>query len=141
MDFGLAKIQGADQLTQVGMIAGSPSYIAPEVWRAEAIDHRVDVYSFAAVIFRSLVGRPPFQAPTTLDLFMDATTAARPRLTPLRPDLPPEIDGWIARALAIKKDDRHPYVSVMWNELISVVMKGSSPSAMKARAAFRLPSS
>ena len=140
MDFGLAKIQGTEQLTQVGMIAGSPSYIAPEVWRAEGIDHRVDVYSFGAVIFRALAGRPPFQAPSTLDLFITATTAPRPALTPLRPDLPPEVDAWVARALAIKRDDRHPYVSSMWNELIGVVMKGNSPSAVKARAAFRLPS-
>src|SRR5262249_46803129 len=32
MDFGLVKMQGAEQLTQVGMVAGSPSYISPEVW-------------------------------------------------------------------------------------------------------------
>jgi eukaryotic-like serine/threonine-protein kinase len=139
MDFGLAKIQGTEQLTQVGMIAGSPSYLAPEVWRAQAFDHRVDVYSFAAVIFRAFAGRPPFTAPTTLDLFMLATTAPRPALTPLRPDLPPEIDSWCARALAIEKEDRYPYVSSMWNDLISVVMKGTSPSAVKARAAFRVP--
>ncbi|MFT3775611.1 MAG: serine/threonine-protein kinase [Minicystis sp.] len=37
MDFGLVKIAGAEQLTQVGMIAGSPSYIAPEVWRAQEL--------------------------------------------------------------------------------------------------------
>lgn len=139
MDFGLAKIQGTEQLTQIGMIAGSPSYLAPEVWRAQAFDHRVDVYSFAAVIFRALAGRPPFTAPTTLDLFVLATTAPRPALTPLRPDLPPEIESWVARALAIDKEERYPYVSTMWNDLISVVMRGTSPSAVKARAAFRVP--
>jgi len=139
MDFGLAKIMGTEQLTQVGMIAGSPSYIAPEVWRAESFDHRVDVYSLAAVIFRCLTGTPPFTAPTTLDLFMRATTEARPRLSPLRIDLSPEIDGWVARALALSRDDRYPYVSSMWNDLIGIVMRGNSPSAEKARTTFRLP--
>ena len=139
MDFGLAKIQGAEQLTQVGMIAGSPSYIAPEIWKAEEFDHRVDVYALGAVVFRCLTGQPPFTAPTTLDLFIKATTEERPRLTALRSDLPPEIDAWIARALALRRDDRYPYVSSMWNDLISIMMKGSSMSAEKVRATFRLP--
>src|SRR5262249_14438153 len=89
MDFGLAKIAGAEQLTEVGMIAGSPSYIAPEMWRSEPFDHRADIYSLAAVIFRALSGRPPFQAPSTLDIFIAATTEPRPKLSPIRPDLSP----------------------------------------------------
>jgi serine/threonine-protein kinase len=139
MDFGLAKIMGTEQLTQVGMIAGSPSYIAPELWRAEAFDHRIDVYSLGAVIFRCLAGRPPFVAPTTLDLFIRATSEPRPRLHELRPDLAPEIDGWVQRALALSRDDRYPYVTSMWNDLIGIVMRGSSPSAERARLTFRGP--
>jgi serine/threonine-protein kinase len=140
MDFGLAKIAGAEQLTEVGMIAGSPSYIAPEMWRSEPFDHRADIYSLAAVIFRALSGRPPFQAPSTLDIFIAATTEPRPKLTPVRPELSPEIDLWLARALALERQDRFPYVSIMWNELIRIVMHGNSPSAVKARATFHLPS-
>jgi serine/threonine-protein kinase len=139
MDFGLVKMEGAEQLTQVGMIAGSPSYIAPEVWRAQEFDHRVDVYSLAAVIFRCLTGRVPFSAPDNLQLFMKVIKDPRPKLSSDRPDLPREIDAWTARALSIDKDARHPYISVMWNELIRIVMSGSTPSAAKARATFRLP--
>ena len=139
MDFGLAKILGAEQLTQVGMIAGSPAYIAPEIWRTEPFDHRIDVYSLGAVIFRCLAGRPPFVAPTTLDLFQQVVSAPRPRLLPTRSDLSPEIDGWVGRALALDRSERFPYVSSMWNELIGVVMRGNSPSAERARTTFRLP--
>jgi serine/threonine-protein kinase len=139
MDFGLVKMQGTEQLTQVGMIAGSPSYIAPEVWRAQEFDHRVDVYSLAAVIFRCLAGRVPFTAPSTLELFMKVLKDPRPKLTPVRPELSPEIDTWVARALAINKDERFPYVSAMWNDLIRIVMSGNGPSAARARATFRLP--
>lgn len=139
MDFGLVKMQGAEQLTQVGMIAGSPSYIAPEVWRAQEFDHRIDVYSLAAVVFRCLSGRVPFSAPDNLQLFMKVLKEPRPRLSSERPDLSPEIDEWIARALAVDKDQRYPWVPVMWNELIRIVQNGSGPSAAKARAAFRLP--
>lgn len=139
MDFGLVKIAGAEQLTQVGMIAGSPSYIAPEVWRAEELDHRLDVYSLAAVVFRCLAGRVPFSAPNHLELFMKVLKDPRPTLHAQRPELSPEIDGWLARALAVDRNQRQPYVSVMWNELIRVVMNGSGPSAARARSTFRLP--
>lgn len=136
MDFGLAKIQGAEQLTRAGMVAGSPSYIAPELWSEDGYDHRIDVYSLGAVAFRALSGRPPFLGATTVELYIKATSAERPRLSPVRPDLPPEIDAWVARALAIRSDDRYPYVTTMWNDLIRIVMRGSTPSAYKARERF-----
>ena len=139
MDFGLAKIAGAEALTQVGMIAGSPGYIAPEVWRAQQFDHRIDVYSLAAVVFRCLAGKTPFQAPTHLELFMKVTTAERPKLSAFRPELGKDIDGWVNTALAIKPDDRFPYVPTMWNELLKVIMNGTSPSSERARQVFRLP--
>ena len=139
MDFGLAKIAGAGDLTQAGMIAGSPSYIAPELWRNEAPDHRIDVYSLASVIFRALTGRPPFMAPSTAELLVEATRAPRPRLSDYRPDMAIEVDDWVQRALALHKEDRYPYVTSMWNDLIRVVQMADSPSGEKARAAFRLP--
>jgi serine/threonine-protein kinase len=140
MDFGLAKLahQG-DGLTQAGMIAGSPSYIAPELWRNERPDHRIDVYSFAAVIFRALTGTPPFTAPSTPDLLVKVTTAPRPRLTDYRQDMAFEIDQWVERALALHAADRYPYVTSMWNDLIRIVQMADSPSGEKARQAFRLP--
>ncbi len=139
MDFGLAKILGAEALTAAGMIAGSPSYIAPEMWRTEPFDHRADVYSFGAVVFRALAGRPPFLGSSTVDLFLDATSAPRPKLSPLRPDLSPEVDAWVERALAIERDQRYPYISTLWNDLIRVMMNGKGPSADRVRQTFRLP--
>jgi serine/threonine protein kinase len=139
MDFGLAKIEGTEQLTQVGMIAGSPSYIAPELWRSEPFDHRIDVYSLGAVVFRALAGRPPFYAAATLDIFVKATKDPRPKLSPERPDLPVEIDGWVERALSIESQARYPSIPAMWNDLIALVMRSSSPSGELARAAFSVP--
>ena len=141
MDFGLAKVQGSMQLTQAGMVAGSPSYIAPELWRAKPFDHRIDVYSFAAVIFRAFAGRPPFEGGSMVDILMAATLGERPKLSPIRPELPAQVDEWVKKALAIEADDRYPYISTMWNELIRIVMEASGPSAAKARAAFSLPTS
>lgn len=139
MDFGLAKIHGSMQLTQAGMVAGSPSYISPEVWRAKPFDHRIDVYSFAAVIFRTLAGAPPFVGDSMVDILMAATMGERPKLSPFRPELGPDIDTWIAKALAIEADERYPYVSSMWNDFIRIVMLGHGRSAEKAKQTFSLP--
>jgi len=139
MDFGLAKIHGSMQLTQAGMVAGSPSYISPEVWRAKPFDHRIDVYSFAAVVYRALAGVAPFVGDSMVDILMAATMGERPKLSPYRPELPPDCDAWIAKALAIEAEDRYSYVSSMWNDFIRLVMRGQGPSAEKARTTFSLP--
>ncbi len=121
------------------MIAGSPNYIAPEVWRSEGFDHRIDVYSLAAVVFRCLSGQTPFSAPSPIELFTKVTEEPRPRLTDFRDDLHPDVDIWVERALAVEKDERYPYMSTMWNDLIRIVARGGSPSALKTREVFRVP--
>lgn len=129
LDFGLCKLMTASSaLTQDGMIAGSPSYIAPEVWRGNPriLDHRIDVFSLAAIVFRALSGRVPFDAPTLIDKFKQVTSGARPSLYALRPDLHPSIDDWVRQALAVDPNARFQNVRGMWNALRSVV--GPTPS-------------
>jgi serine/threonine-protein kinase len=118
LDFGLAKVMKANPLTRSGMVAGSPSYIAPEVWKGDPtkLDHRIDVYSLGALIFRVLGGQPPFSG-TLIELMTAALSAKRPSLHKLRPDFPPEIDAWVGKALSVKKEDRFQSVTEMWSEL------------------------
>lgn len=141
MDFGLAKAMGGEEFTQAGMVAGSPSFIAPEIWSGKAIDHRIDVYSLGAIIFRALTGKVPFESPSMIDLLRAVCRSERPRITAYRPELHPAIDSWTARALAIDPDQRFPYVSAMWMDLISVLRDGESESARLVRLAFRPPES
>jgi serine/threonine protein kinase len=116
IDFGFAKFQRMRGLTADGMIAGSPSYIAPESWlgKRDVIDHRVDVYSLGAVVFRCLAGRPPFVSTDLATLLREVTGGARPSLHALRPDLPPEVDDWVAQALAIDASQRFQGVVAMF---------------------------
>lgn len=139
MDFGLAKIHGAEALTAAGMIAGSPTYIAPEMWHAQPFDHRVDVYSFGAVIYRALAGRAPFKAASPEELFIAVTTSPRPKLSTYRPELPEEIDTWVERALAIDREQRYAYIPTLWNDLIRILRNARGPSAERVRQTFHLP--
>jgi predicted Ser/Thr protein kinase len=71
-DFGLAKrIEGGSNLTQSGMIVGTPSYMPPEQVRGPTgLTTAADVYALGAILYEALTGRPPFQAETPLDTLL-----------------------------------------------------------------------
>lgn len=113
LDFGLAKLLDASTLTRDGMIAGTPSYIAPEAWRgtSRALDHRIDVYALGVIVFRALSGKLPPPSSDLLEICRWATTGPRPSLHALRASLPAAIDPWIQRALAIEPAERFQSVA------------------------------
>jgi eukaryotic-like serine/threonine-protein kinase len=116
LDFGFAKFERLLAMTKFGEVAGSPSYLAPESWGGDSsvLDRRVDVYGLAAVVFRSLTGRPPFQG-DLVSLLRQVTTAPRPKLTTLRPELPAALDDWAETALAVSPEHRFDSVLALWN--------------------------
>jgi serine/threonine-protein kinase len=116
LDFGFAKFTRMRAVTRAGMAAGSPSYIAPEIWQdLLPLDQRIDVYSLGAVLFRALAGSPPFVSENLSELLLLATTAPRPSLRQRRPDLPPRVDDWVEHALAIAPRDRFSTVRALYN--------------------------
>ena len=119
LDFGFAKFVRAPPITDIGMVAGSPCYIAPEAWLhgSAGLDHRIDIYALGVILFRALGGHVPFDAPDMRELYKLVTTAARPSLHALRPDLAPSVDEWARQALAVRPDDRFNRVLAMWNAL------------------------
>jgi serine/threonine-protein kinase len=119
IDFGFAKFLRMRSLTLAGHIAGSPSYIAPECWKetTESLDQRIDVYGLSAVLFRALAGRPPFVGDGVIQIMRLCSSAERPSLHALRPDLPPKVDDWVKAALAIERDERFSSVRASWNAL------------------------
>ena len=131
IDFGLVKLIHAEPLTQAGFVVGSPSYMAPEVWNGDPkrIDHRVDVYSLGAIVFRALSGSVPFEAQRIAEKLRLATTAERPSLYDRRPDLPPHVDEWVCRALAIEPDERFGSVRELWESFREIVHDRPSLSA------------
>ena len=108
LDFGFVKLLRAPSITDSEMMAGSPSYIAPETWLNGAADAdiRADVYSLGVMLFRALAGRLPFVGDTVVELMVQVTTAPRERLSPVRRDLSPDIDAWVQQALAIDRGQR-----------------------------------
>jgi serine/threonine-protein kinase len=68
LDFGIARLSGAggqgegQKLTQIGIVVGTPAYLAPEQATADTLDHRTDIYSLGCVAFELVTGQPPFIA-------------------------------------------------------------------------------
>jgi serine/threonine-protein kinase len=105
LDFGISRLEGTDTLTQNELL-GTPNYMAPEQAQAEAVDHRVDVFSLGAVLYRCLTGHPPFEAnnePARL-LRLVYGRPTHPKL--LSPELSNEAVAMLALALAHDPDDR-----------------------------------
>ena len=123
LDFGLAKLADATTLTADGMIAGTPSYIAPEAWagKSRVLDQRVDVYGLGVIVFRALSGRLPPPSSNVLDICRWATSGDRPSLHALRPSLPQAIDPWLQKALAIEPEQRFPSARALFSSLEGIL--------------------
>ena len=104
-DLGLGK--ALDVSSRLTMIAGTPSYVAPEQALGEHLDARADQYSLAALAYLLLTGRPPY-AHGTLSAAADPAPPA-PMSTPERP-FPPAVDDVVRKGLAVDRDDRYPDV-------------------------------
>jgi serine/threonine-protein kinase len=129
LDFGLVKLLDAQKLTGEGQVAGTPSYIAPEAWRGHPLelDHRIDVYGMGVIVFRALAGRVPYKSKNMVEMLTWAQKGERPSLHQLRPDLPPAIDSWVKKALAIDPDQRFQSVAAQWSALEGLFPQASRP--------------
>lgn len=104
LDFGVSKEGGSGTLTK-GHVIGTPAYMAPEQARGENVDHRADVYSLAAILYRSVTGHPAFtgkDVPTTLYDVVYRVPSAPSMLV----QLPADVDRVLALGLAKDTRDR-----------------------------------
>ena len=80
--------------------------MAPEQVHGWSADHRSDLYSFGAILFEMLAGRPPFLGPRPRDYMVQHRQVPPPRLDGLAPDLPTELCDLVARLLAKAPSER-----------------------------------
>jgi hypothetical protein len=105
-DFGLARAVEDVKLTQTGLVAGTPLYMAPEQARGEPVDHRADLFGLGCVLYACCTGRPPFGGSTPF-LVLKSVTEERPRpVQEINPHIPDYLADLIDRLLAKKPDDR-----------------------------------
>ncbi len=105
-DFGLARAVDDASLTQSGVIAGTPQYMAPEQANGDAVDHRADLFSLGSVMYAMCVGHSPFRASTTMGVLKRVChDPARP-IQELNPDIPEWLCAIIMKLLSKDRDAR-----------------------------------
>ena len=107
IDFGISKIKDGANLTQTGMLVGTPTYMAPEQAAGGTIDARTDVYAVGAILYEMVTGRQPFMGEETAELLSAIVSEEPPRPRSLVPTLPEALELVIQRAMTKKADDRY----------------------------------
>ncbi|HJU68757.1 MAG TPA: protein kinase [Gemmatimonadaceae bacterium] len=107
-DFGISKVETtasssattAARLTDLGMVVGTPAYMAPEQAVGQPVDGRTDQYALGVVGFEMLAGKVPFDDVTPHAIIQRHISNLPPDLATLRPDAPRHVVAAISRALS-----------------------------------------
>jgi serine/threonine-protein kinase len=115
LDFGIARAESGQTMTQVGMVIGTPIYLSPEQLRGERADARSDIWALGVLFYEMLTGDMPFKAETFGELYERITAGAYPPPASLNRTVPRGAEAVIARCL--KKNAAERYQTV--RELLS----------------------
>jgi serine/threonine protein kinase len=106
-DFGLARAADDASMTQSGMIAGTPMYMAPEQALGQTLDQRADLFSLGSVLYQMVAGRPPFRANTTVAVLKRVAEDTPRNIREITPETPQWLCDIIAKLHAKNPDERY----------------------------------
>ena len=130
-DFGIARaLGGSASLTRTGMSVGSPGYMSPEQATGEKeLDARSDVYALGCVLYETLAGEGPFDAPTAQGRVARSLTETPRPIHTVRPAVSEALDAVLATALAKVPADRFATAEAFADALAGVTSPTVSPGA------------
>ncbi len=132
LDFGIAKQQkevGEGNLTETGMIMGTPTYMSPEQAKGEPIDDRSDVYALGVLAFEALVGQPPFTGDTPMTVLVKHIKDLPPpfiREGALR-EVPRELEALVLQCLAKDPRQRPQTTAELASKLVHIAETARRP--------------
>jgi serine/threonine-protein kinase len=132
LDFGVVKAaEGRLTRTEVGVVKGNVTYMAPEQARGLEVDSRADLYSLGLVLYTLATGQPLYVADTTYGLLMKAGVGPSAEDRVAIRGLPHPLGGVIDRATATRIEDRYPDARAM-----AAVLEGAARGGAAATAAL-----
>ena len=117
-DFG-AALTSATETTQISGI-GSPAYMSPEQVREQTLTHQTDIFSLGVVLYQMLTGKLPFQANNNYSMIYQIINSEATPPSALRPEVPPQLDAVIRRALHKNTAKRYQTWEELSHELVAV---------------------
>jgi eukaryotic-like serine/threonine-protein kinase len=141
LDFGLARPfsgagAGASDVTQPGVVYGTPSYMAPEVLEGRALDARSDLFVFGIVLYEMLAGRAPFRGDSVFEVARAIMQDEPPALGGSSGIV--ALDRVVHRALRKRPDDRYQTAETLLDDLRKAMLLTESSDLTPVRAMTRL---
>ena len=140
-DFGVARAisEAAEtQLTEAGLLVGTPSYMSPEQAMGEAVDGRSDIYGLGCVLFELLTGAPPFTGHAPLAILAQRVSGRAPLLVERGVSVPQHLEETLARALAREPENR-PQTAAEFARLLSISVGEVTPTSGTPTVIRRAP--
>jgi serine/threonine protein kinase/tetratricopeptide (TPR) repeat protein len=120
-DFGVARIEAKERVTDTGSTIGTLDYLCPEGLNGEKVDARADIWAFGVTLFEMLAGRRPFMGESLAHVVMSIMTEATPDLEALRSDCPVALVDLIYRMLEKDRTARIPSIRLVGAELEAIL--------------------
>jgi len=119
LDFGLAREVRPAEATLTHIIVGTPPYMAPEQARGEVerLDRRTDVYSLGATLYELLVGRPPFEGSTPVEVLMRVLSEEPTPPRKLDPSIPVDLETIVLKCLEKEPQRRYESARALADDL------------------------
>ncbi|SEH03754.1 serine/threonine protein kinase [Nonomuraea solani] len=123
-DFGIARSDVANRLTDAGMVLGTAAYCAPEQAEGAPVTPAVDIYALGVVAYECLVGQRPFDGDSAVTIALKHIREAPP---PLPQDIPPPVRTLVEIALSKDPARRYPSARAM-SEAARAIANGQAPA-------------
>jgi serine/threonine protein kinase len=106
-DFGIARMRASGDLTQTGMMLGSPKYMSPEQVIGKRADYRSDLFSLGIILYEMLSGAAPFNGENVTALMYQIVNFAPPAPSAMNSAVPELLDYIVAKMLAKPLEERY----------------------------------
>jgi serine/threonine protein kinase/tetratricopeptide (TPR) repeat protein len=130
MDFGLAKLRGAMNLTKAGSTVGTVAYMSPEQIQGKEVDHRSDIFSFGVVLYEMLTGRTPFRGEHEAAMLYSIVNEEPQPVSSSIPDVSSQLENLIERTLEKDPSDRYQSMEDLLSDLRRLKRKTSKKIAI-----------